>query len=436
MAATLDNLARRADMALGRLSFGTVLLALYLLSLALALFAGFAAFYRSDVAALDFDEWEYWQLAGDLMQGRFDDPGRRTLGYPALLAVLRTVSDNLAFVQVAVSVVAATAPPLLAAAVRRTGAGNLAAVLAGLALTFWPPQLFIAASLYSETLALPMLLGALVAMPAPGGLAHISSWLAVGLLLGLLAHVRTMYQLLLPVLLLALWLENGRFWPAVRAWALIVAAFMLAVLPWSVFVSERLGTPVLLTANGGETLAGGLNGALMHQDGSSEALERRSTWTGPGKWLPSSDTGYLTPEELGLPYTAQDRLLRERTVAWLVAEPGTAAYLTWRKLAYQWAGYPWRHSDLRQVLFGALPTIALVLLFGWALWRDPVGARRRARFTLMPLFVIGIALISWGSWRFRQPADAAMIAIVACALAATLRRAERAPSFTGSSVHA
>ncbi|TCD06274.1 hypothetical protein EYB45_00575 [Erythrobacteraceae bacterium CFH 75059] len=410
------------DGSLNSRSFLAFLLPLFAVAACIYVFAGLAFFYRSDVQALDYDEWEYWQLSAGLIEGRFDDPGRRTLGFPALLAALRMVSDDFLFVQIAVSVIAATAPPLLSVALRRNGASRSAALLAGTALTLWPPQIFIAASLYSETLALPLLLSALAVMPRTGGSSHAARWLAAGLLLGALAHVRTMYQLLMPIVLLMVWLECGQLRSAARNWLLVMAGFALAVLPWSIHVSHKLGTPVLLTANGGETMAGGLNPVLLSTSEGVAKLERRSTWTGPGKWLPVSGNGYLSAEEQDLPYTEQDRLLQRRTFEWIASAPAAAAYLTLRKLAYQWTGYPWRNSELRQILFASLPIIALVVTFLIAVWRHPRMAREQARFALMPLFVIGVALISWGSWRFRQPADAAMIAIVACALVSSLRR--------------
>jgi hypothetical protein len=126
----------------------------------------------------------------------------------------------------------------------------------------------------------------------------------------------------------------------------------------------------------------------------------------------------LTKAEQALPYGQQDRLLQARTVAWIRDNPGDAAYLTLRKLSYMWGIYPFAGNGWPQAAFGNLPIIVLSLLFAVALWTAAKIRHRGARLYLLPLFVTGVALISWGSWRFRLPADAGMIGVVASWLAA------------------
>ena len=417
-------MVERVNAWLGSQRLSSLLLLTYLLSVFLALVVGYGFSYRSAVETLDYDEWEYWQLSTSLLNGAFDDPGRRTLGYPALLAALRLIGDDIRFVQPAVSALASAAPPLLAVALLRIGAGRLAAFLAGVALAFWPPHLFLAASLYSEALALPVLLLLLAFLPK-GERARTASftlWLGCGILLGLLAHIRTMYQLFLPVVLVILLLEGVPWKRAVAGWSMVVAGFLLAVLPWSFYVSGKTGAPVLLTANGGETLAGGLTPKLFELERPRVIrLENRASWTGPGKWVPANETGYLTPVEVKLPYAERDRLLRQRAMEWIADNPGDAAHLTMRKLAYQWGIYPFSNQSTLQIMAGNLPILALVALTFASLALQPAARAIGARFYLMPLFVIGIAIISWGSWRFRPPADAAMLAIVAVAGTAWLQ---------------
>lgn len=418
----LQVAALRAEQWLARQPLGQLLLALYLISLFLTITIGITYSFRSSMRMLDYDEWEYWQLSGSLLEGAFADPGRRTLGYPLLLAALRLVRDDFHFVQATLALLSATAVPMLAWTMLRAGATRLAAMLAGVVLACWPPHLFLATSLYSEALTLPLLLLFLGLLPRPGrsGADRALMWLFCGLLLGFVAHVRTMYQLFVPVVLLILLVEGWPWRAALARWSLILAGFLVMVLPWSVYVSGKIGSPVLLTANGGETLAGGFNPKLYEIEGQMMHLEKRSAWVGPGKWLPATETGYLTKPELELPYGEQDRLLRKRTMEWLLSNPGDAAYLTWRKLAYQWGFYPLARNGTAQLLLGNIPSIALFMLFlGSLIWQS--SARQLgARLWLMPVFVAGIAVISWGSWRFRHPADAAMIAVVAAALAAWL----------------
>ena len=197
----------------------------------------------------------------------------------------------------------------------------------------------------------------------------------------------------------------------------MVAGFALAVLPWSIYISRELGTPTVLTANGGETLAGGLNPKLLQIEREEGKAELRTFWYGPGKWIPAAETGYLSDAEQRLPYAQQDALLKARTVEWISSNPGGAAYLTIRKVAYMWGLYPILGNGLRQALLGNLLLLLLLPAFLFVIASRPEIRRSTSRIYLIPLFVTGIALISWGSWRFRHPADAAMIATIALALA-------------------
>ena len=403
-------------------SFGTKIVMIFLFAAMVQLAVGWISLFRPSVLSLDWDEGEYWMLSSQILAGVPMELGRRTVAYPLFLAGLRSISDNLWFVQSAIAVAAATAPPLLAILVMKLMRSETAAVLAGLALAIWPAQVFYGTSLYSETIALPVFLVFLILLPmdceGPQQRASWPWWVVAGLALGITAHVRPMYELFLGVLPFVLWLDSRGLRATMVRFALLLAGFALVVAPWSIYVSREIGSPTLLTANGGETFAGGLNPQLIKQGERSRVLLKRVTWDGPGKWLPRYDTGFLTKAEQALPYGQQDRLLQARTVAWIRDNPGDAAYLSLRKLSYMWGIYPFAGNGWPQAAFGNMPIIALSLLFFVALWTAPKIRHRGARLYLLPLFVTGVALISWGSWRFRLPADAGMIGVVASWLAA------------------
>ena len=64
----------------------------------------------------------------------------------------------------------------------------------------------------------------------------------------------------------------------------------------------------------------------------------------------------------------------------------------------------------------ALPIFPLLLLTAVAsvsLWVNRRAWRRLALFWTLPLFSSLVCLISWGSWRFRIPADAGLIILAA-----------------------
>jgi hypothetical protein len=78
-----------------------------------------------------------------------------------------------------------------------------------------------------------------------------------------------------------------------------------------------------------------------------------------------------------------------------------------------WGVYPMTRNGTAQMLAGNLPTIALLLFVALALVTQRGGRAGLVRFWALPLFVSGVALISWGSWRFRQPGDVGLIALAA-----------------------
>lgn len=414
---------------------------LYVLACAILLLVGFAVRFRTGAAALEADEAEYLGLSSEIMRGIWHLSPRRTLAFPALLAGIRSLWDDLLFLQVVVAAIFALSAPALFALVRRLTCSTAIAAVAAVAFVLWPPAIYYGVSLYSETLALPVFLAALALLPpgtrvadgmAAGTRAGIDTamlrapWrhaLFAGMMLGFAAHVRPMYLLFLPVLVLIVLIEERRVAIALRRTAIVLAGFALVVLPWSLYMSQRHERVILLTANGGETLAGGLTPRLLTPAGRyTIRTDDRTTWVGPGKWLPMHDNGYLSAQEQTLPYTQVDALLQKRTFAWIAADPAQAAFIEIRKLSYMWGIYPFAGNGTRQWLFGNLPTLFVLALSLAFLLTSRTARVALPRLWMLALFVSGVALISWGSWRFRQPADAGLLAFVACNLCWRLRR--------------
>lgn len=390
-------------------------LLLYALALAVTLAFGFAWRFRHGPDGLEYDEREYWDLSSRLLGGHLDLLPRRTAAFPLILAALRSLTPGFLGVQVGVAALFAFAAPTLFLLVRRLSGGNAAGLASGAAFAAWPPTTFYGATLYSEPVALPLFLLALWLLPVDGRGPAPRAAFGAGLALALATQVRTMYLLFLPFLLLAILVE-ARWRPAALArcgWAL--AGFAVVTAPWSAYMTARFGHPILVTANGGETLSGGLGPRLFELDRQSRTrTSDRSTWIGPGKWLPMNASGYLSPaEQRRLPYDRQDALLKRRALAWARAHPADALRLEGCKLLYMWGAYRMGDNGAAQVLFGGVPILLLLAAAAAALARARWLWRQAPRLWLVPLFVSGVALISWGSWRFRQPADAALIALVA-----------------------
>lgn len=386
-----------------------------LTALSFAVYAGvsFVRHRAGNPSLLDLDEQEYYALGAELLHGDYFNLRRPPI-YVVVLTFFRFLTfENLLAVHVLVAMVFGLSGPLMYLLARRMTTHNALAMTIGVLTIFWPPFLYYGSTLYSETVALPLFIITLILLPRgsvlrvgpPNSSLH---YCISGMSLGLCILVRPMYLLFGPMAVTVLFLE-GRSWAvATRRSALLAVGCFLIVLPWSAIISLKTGGPILVTANGGETLSGGLNPALLQQGYQTyTAPDGRQVWSGPGKWLFESTSGYLSEDEQKLPYPERDALLRRRTMAWVLQNPGSALYLQGAKLLYMWGIYPFWNGA--QSLLGNLPTISFMILSVLSLVRFRSYLRQLSRFWVLPVFSSLVALISWGSWRFRQPGDLGLI---------------------------
>jgi hypothetical protein len=309
--------------------------------------------------------------------------------------------------------------PFVAYLLVRAHFGNeRVARLTGLGILFWPPFIRYAATLYSDSIAMLGFLCFLAALSAAmRGESEFrrmrsATWLFAGALLGVCIQLKPLYLVYVPIGA-ALAFAAERQW-ARRAIAvlLLMTGTIAALAPSSVYLSKREGHFMLVTGNDSETLAGGLNPALLTTHAVYLTGDRRQTWVGPGKWLDAAATGYLTAEELRRPYIERRVLLRERSLAWIRSHPAAVAYLTIRKILYMWGIYPFWNGASQTLLGNCLliPLMAAAVV-------STVRLRRRAHdtalFWTLPLFSTLVACISWGSWRFRMPGDVGLIVLAA-----------------------
>lgn len=422
-----------------------IMLALFLISLVVDLGFGFLLKFRPDPSQLDADELEYYKMASGMMAGTLEFTARRTLAFPLVLAAIRSVSENFLFLQAVMTAIFSLSAPLMFLVVRKVTRSIAVAGLVALALAIWPPIVFYGVSLYSEALALPVFLLALWALPCgsrTGAPRASRDWLqavAAGVILALATQVRPMYLIMTPFMALIVLVEEADLRIAVRRLAILAAAFTLTTLPWSAYMTTRFHHPILVTSNGGETLAGAMNPVLLEPWAQRRALVgNRNVWVGPGKWLPVGQNGYLSKAERDLPYDQQDALLKARTMAWVKAHPGDAFRLEMAKFGYMWGVYPMMKNGPAQLLLGNLPTLALLALGLFGFVKVPVARTALVRFWILPFFVSAVAGISWGSWRFRQPGDAGLLAftIVCLLILLAARRAARADADPALSVAA
>ncbi len=365
---------------------------------------------------LEADEYEYYYFSSQILQGTFELSPRRTIGFPLILAAIRSVFDNFLFLQITLGAIYALAAPLVFRLMKSIGIDDFPALLASLAFIFWPSSLYYGTSVYSETAVLPVFLLALSILPSPWSTQRsvgktIALAVLAGFLLGVAAHIRPMYLLFVPVAALIILTEDRLRKIGWFKLGGLVLGFAIIVLPWSMVMENRFHLVILLSSNGGETLAGGLNPKLLDPAPKpSIDVAGRTAWVGPGKWLPPFETGYLTQSELRLPYLEQDKLLKDRAIDWILAHPTDAATLEMYKFAYMWGLYPILKNSHMQIVFGNLPLLGLLGLSLYFLLRLPASRHRFVRLWILALYVTGIGLISWGSWRFRQTADVGLLA--------------------------
>jgi hypothetical protein len=369
------------------------------------------------VANLEVDELEYYDLSARLLAGEYEIDPRRTIGFALVLSALRAViGDHLLGIRFAIAIIFSLVAPLTYLLARREMGNCWAALLASLGVVFWPPFMWFGSTLYSESAALPLFAAFLLAIPGVRGSSSVRGrrWLGAGALLGLCTHIRPMYFLFGPfAALIAYWRSPKGLRGLVSCLALAAGLFSV-VLPWSVAASIHEGHFVLLSTIGGEVFAGGMNPELLRADRDASEYYTpgmRSTWVGPGKWLPMHLTGLLSPEERVLPYAERTKIATSHSLAWARQNPGSACYITIRKLAYMWGIYPFWNGT--ETILGNVPTVGLLLLAVGALYVYRHYLRELSTLWTPAIFVTLLALASWGSWRFRQPGDLGLIVLVA-----------------------
>jgi 4-amino-4-deoxy-L-arabinose transferase-like glycosyltransferase len=257
-------------------------------------------------------------------------------------------------------------------------AGERAANLALLLGALHPHMLMITGWLYTENLALPLVVWAVY-----GLLCWRSGWgwAASGALLGLLALTRANF---LPFVAIAgawqLWRERN--W---RAPALTIATALLTVAPYVAYISARYGA-FIPVGRGGYVLLWANN---AHADGGYDPhfLERRLTLGGETKlvreWLSETD-----PVE-------RDRQAMRLALQWIRENPVQWLWLLGRKLALTLSAFGLQNPENRGVAAALRLADGVYWLFlalaGYGLWRLRQVSRA---FTLLAMLFLGWTLLT------------------------------------------
>lgn len=399
---------------------------LFIASLAVNSFVVWLLRRHEMIHTLDADEQEYWRIGGTFFSDYFGHSGadlRRTPAFPFLVAALRFLfGSNYFAVQLALSAILALVPVLVFWLVQRQLGSYRAAKFASLGSLLWPPFVRYGVTLYTDPVALLVFLVYLLAFPLSGDQEGSGSrrWVQFcisGALLSVCMQVKPLYLIYVPFAIVLAMTRETTLRRRIYAASFLVAGCVMMTLPWSTYISLRSGHFIPLSANDGETLAGGINPTLLKMGAPSFVTpDGRVTWGGPGKWVSMDSTGYLSKQEMNKPYAERSELLKKRVYEWIKFHPADVAYLTARKLLYMWGIYPF-WNGAAQTLLGNGPLLLLMGLALLSLWINRETWLELALFWTLPLFSSAVCMISWGSWRFRLPGDVGLIVLAAIVLA-------------------
>jgi 4-amino-4-deoxy-L-arabinose transferase-like glycosyltransferase len=394
-----------------------VLAVIVRLAVLLLLYPSLFAFERTDAihGSAAYDTYAQNLLASGVY-GK-TDPGVPDAHLPPLhsylLAGLYTLAGRSGFavgmMNIALDVLSIT---MLYAITRRLlPAMPAVAWLAGLMYAFYPYLIFQNLTLIDTPLFMALLyswLWTMVLLREAARLDRQTLLLAVvsGILLGLLALVRTNAALLAP--LLGLWfLLRLRLLPSLLRLGVVAVVSALTIAPWIAYASSIYGTFVPVALNGGENLYQGNNPLTVPYFRAGYDVQ----WVPPPSWLPLTDPR-MTPERGAALAEAGWQFLREN--------PQQIPELLWVKFLIHWSIDV---APLRNPTEGELPRLdyrgdVVVgedeqgnLQLGELPPGDPVGeysqplfdqiGRTVHRFYWGGLFLLGLAgiALSWRQWR-------------------------------------
>lgn len=287
--------------------------------------------------------------------------------------------------------------------------GRLAAIVAGVLAAVYPPLVMAGSSLMSESLFIPLGLGAVLAALVHRDSGH--RWrfaLLTGFLVGLASLTRGNGIVLLAPIIFLVWTGRPRrSLRAARAPATVVLATLLTLTPWVIRNAIELHALVPLTTETGYALAGTYN---------AEAQATRSLWQPPftdelqiWKQTPRANeaavSGRLTT--IAVRYIKSHPVSLLRTAYWnsvrLLNLTGSGIEVA---LAPIW-GYPKWLAELSVYAFWIVALLALVGVVS--------GGARGSPLALWgcPLAILLSAVPFLGLTRYRLPADPFFVMLAA-----------------------
>jgi 4-amino-4-deoxy-L-arabinose transferase-like glycosyltransferase len=299
--------------------------------------------------------------------------------------------------------------------------GPATGLLAGGLVALDPPLVLIGSSLLSESLFIPLVLAAVLAALIFRTDRRLRWAVLSGVLVGCAALTRGNGFVLVIPLAFLVWNERPRR-RALRAPALVLAAAVLTVVPWTIRNYAAFHRFVPLTTEGGYALAGTYNEATQHRPG-FEAV-----------WYPPLDQMHsLFAAHPRINEAQASARLQSDGLHYIEHHPSSllkTAYLSARRLlnlespileevfAYG-EGYPVRLAQYSVYTFWVVLALAIVGALTRAARRPP------AAFWWCPALMLASTVFFEGLTRYRSPADPFFVMLAALALVAGARRLRR-----------
>lgn len=409
-----------------------------ILALALVFRLGMAIHMR--YVPLQRDAADYDRIGRSLAEGHGFPPSYVTAGggpsamrppaYPLYLGAVYGATGQRAFAARISQAVLGTVTVLLIGLLAALLFGEAAGLAALAVAAVYPELILMDSAILSETLYVPLMLGAVVAALRHRADPGRRRWaLLAGLLAGLSILTRQNGAVLLAPLALLVWLTAGtsRRERALST-ASMVAVAGFVVLPWTIRNAVELDAFVPVATQSGLVLAGTYNDVSRHDPGD------------PAAWRPPSAVPRYAPlfRDSGLNEAELDSELRSRAVAYAKSNPGYLPVVGWNnflRLAHLGgAQYEEDQAGDRNVTPGqedvgrySFYVVAILALAG-AL--TPIARRAPWYLWLIPALFTSVVFTE-GLIRLRAPIDPFLVLLAACALATLLPRLRpqpRAPS--------
>ena len=362
------------------------------------------------------DAADYHRLATDLARGSgyVNEAGVPTAwrppGYPFFLACVYALFGPSVRAATVVQAVLGALTVLLIAWLARSLAGRRGGLIAGLLAAVYPGFFWPARLLLSENLALFLVAAALCAAVWLAGRWRAWGALGLGVLLGVGTLVRGPYLLFSLVLLL--WLAV-QFWRRGREWrkglltVLLAGVGLAAVLvPWAARNRSVFGRPVLVATQ---------DGMGLYSSFWPPVKNGRPIWGS----LPGREDPVVAEAERAGDEVAVSQSLRRAAVERLKQNPSHFFRVVPSKLLSLVAPFDWETFPHAEGATRSLNPVYVLVLIPAML--GVFVLRRRGRphgsvLWVVPLAVLVQTFITYGSPRFRLPAETSAIVWASAAL--------------------